>query len=302
MRRFLGLARGLGSNRWLRAAALVLAAGVSLWSVRRLPDASPLPALVGLAPWVIGKYMLCPLRWHALSVSGQQRRWHIRAYAESELLGLMSPGHAGADLWRVHRLNRAGMLRTAAGAEVALDRLVGAAGLALAVAIAGATLPVRVLVALAGVAAVVSALGLVLRWRRPALFALRPLPGPGPLAYGLLLSVGYQATIVCLLLGAVTAVGHPINPLPLAAVFGASQVAGIVPGVHGASPRDGALVVGLAALGLSWAAALGAVALATVLAWVPALLLGGGSFAVRRLRRPDRAVRVLRPDLGEGGP
>jgi hypothetical protein len=67
-------------------------------------------------------------------------------------------------------------------------------------------------------------------------------------------------------------------------VFGASQVAGIIPGVHGASPREGALVVGLASLGVAWPAALGAVALTAVLAWLPALLLGGASLGLRRLR------------------
>ena len=34
------------------------------------------------------------------------RRWHLRAYAESELLGLLTPGHVGADVWRMHRLTR----------------------------------------------------------------------------------------------------------------------------------------------------------------------------------------------------
>jgi hypothetical protein len=43
-------------------------------------------------------------------------------------------------------------------------------------------------------------------------------------------------------------------------------------------------VVGLASLGLTWSAAIGAVALTALLAWLPALLLGGGSFALRRLR------------------
>jgi hypothetical protein len=42
--------------------------------------------------------------------------------------------------------------------------------------------------------------------------------------------------------------------------------------------------VGLASLGVTWPAALGAVALAALLAWLPALLLGGASFAAHRLR------------------
>ena len=40
---------------------------------------------------------------------------------------------------------------------------------------------------------------------------------------------------------------------------------------------------------MTWQAALGAVALTAVLAWVPALLIGGAAFAVRKLR-PATAV------------
>jgi glycosyltransferase 2 family protein len=97
-----------------------------------------------------------------------------------------------------------------------------------------------------------------------------------------LLSMIYQLTIMCMLTGTVAAMGQEVSPVALLAVFGASQVAGIVPGVHGASPREGALVVGLASLGITWSAALGAVALTALLAWLPALMLGGGSFLWRR--------------------
>lgn len=264
-------------------AILVGAIAVSAWSLDRVPDASLWPALLGLLPWAVGKYVLCPLRWHALSLSGQRRWWHLRAYAESELLGLLSPGHAGADLWRVHRLHQEGRSRSAAAAEVGLDRLIGAIGLAAGVALTGAALPGRVIVALVALGALGTAVALLVRSRRPGLFSGRTLPRPRPVVYGLLLSLGYQATIVGLVFGAVTAVGHPVDPFALLAVFGASQVAGIIPGMHGASPRDGALAVGLTTLGVSWPAALGAVALMTMLPWAPAVLLGGGSFAARRL-------------------
>jgi hypothetical protein len=90
-------------------------------------------------------------------------------------------------------------------------------------------------------------------------------------------------TIIGLLIGTLAAMGEHLPPLALLGVFGASQVAGIVPGVRGASPREGALVLGLAGLGVSWPAAVGAVALTAVLAWLPALLLGGSSLVVRRL-------------------
>jgi len=269
---------------WVRALMLSAAVGVSLWSFDRVPNAAWLPALLGLLPWAVGKYVLCPLRWHALSVSGRSRRWHLRVYAESELLGLVSPAHAGADLWRVHKLETTGMNRTSAVAEAALDRLMGAIGLILFVVVAGATLPPQVLAAAVGIAAFFLLVAFVVRRVRPHLLANRPLPRPKVAAKAVLLSMGYQLTIMCMLMGTVAAMGQELNPLQLLGVFGASQVAGIVPGMHGASPREGALVVGLASLGITWTAAIGAVALTALLAWLPALLLGGGSFAVRRLR------------------
>jgi glycosyltransferase 2 family protein len=275
--------RVLSESPWVRAGVLGLALVIGLVSIGRVPHASLLPALVGLLPWVVGKYVLCPLRWHALSVSGRGRLWHMRVYAESELLGLASPAHAGADLWRLHNLSGTGMRRSAATAEVALDRVVGAIGLTAFVLVAGATLPPQVL-AVAGAGALVAlVLALVFRRRRPKILDERPLPPPGRLARGIALSLCYQLTIMGLLIGNVAAVGHSVEPLALLGVFGASQVAGIIPGVHGASPREGALVLGLASLGVPFGAAVGAVALTAVIAWVPGLLLGGGSFAVRRL-------------------
>ncbi len=270
--------------RWLLTVGLAVAAGVSVWSVDRVPSASWQPALLGLVPWVLGKYLLCPLRWHALSVAGQTRRWHLRAYAESELIGLASPAHVGADVWRMHRLRGTGMTRPCAVAEVGLDRLVGAVGLTVFVVVSGSTLPPQLLAAAAGLAATVVVIGLVVHRMRPGVLMARPLPRPKVLAKGILFSMGYQLTIMGLLIGTVAAMGEQVQPLALLGVFGASQVAGIIPGVHGASPRDGALVVGLASLGVTWTAALGAVALTAVLAWLPALLLGGACLGVRRLR------------------
>lgn len=270
--------------RWALGIGLVAAVTVSVWSMDRVPGASWQPALLGLVPWVLGKYVLCPLRWHALSVSGRTRRWHLRAYAESELVGLASPAHVGADLWRMHRLQGTGMNRPCALAEVALDRFVGAIGLTVFVVISGATLPPRVLAAAAAIAGVALVAALVVRRVRPAALAARPLPPPRVLVRGVLISMAYQLSIMGLLLGTVAAMGEQVQPLALLGVFGASQVAGIIPGVHGASPREGALVFGLASLGVPWTAALGAVALTAVLAWLPALLLGGASLGVRRLR------------------
>ncbi|WP_165553003.1 lysylphosphatidylglycerol synthase domain-containing protein [Kribbella speibonae] len=199
----------------------------------------------------------------------------LRAYAESEILGLISPWHAGADLWRVHRLETIGVRRSSGVAEVALDRFVGAVGLVVAVAVCGVTLPWAVLAIALGAAAVVLAVALVVRRRRPALTGRWPWPSPKVFALGVLLSIGYQATILGLLFGAINAVGGPAPGLQLVAVFGASQIAGALPGVHGASPREGALVAGLASIGIAWREAFGAVALTALLYWIPALLIGG---------------------------
>jgi hypothetical protein len=274
----------VATRPWLQVSGVVFALAVSLWSFDRVHGASWTPALLGLLPWIVGKYVLCPLRWHSLSTSGRSRRWHLRIYAESELLGLASPAHLGADLWRMHRLQKgADMARPCAVAEVALDRLVGALGLTAFVLISGSTLPPQLLVAAVGIALAVLIAAVIVRRRRPDLLAARPMPAPRVVIKGALLSIGYQLTIMGLLIGTVSAMGQQLHPMALLGVFGASQAAGIVPGVNGASAREGALVVGIASLGITWQAAVGAVALTATLAWLPALLLGGGSFAIRRL-------------------
>jgi hypothetical protein len=281
-------------SRWLFVAAAVLAVAVPALTLPSLPHVSLLPVLLGLLPWVVGKYVLCPLRWHALSESGQRRRWHLRAYAESELLGLLTPGHVGADIWRTKRLTKTGMHVPSAVAEVGLDRLVGALGLALFVGVAGATLPTHMLVVALGIGAAVLLGALVVRRIRPSLLPRRELPTPGKLARGLVLSLGYQLTIAALLYGTVSATGHQVSPVALLGAFGASQIAGAVPGPNGASPRDGALVAALMGLGLPWQAALGSVTLMASIAWAPALLLGGTSLLLARLARvTTRQVHAL---------
>ncbi len=277
----------------LRASLVAIAVAVPVLTLPSLPELAWWPALVGLVPWVIGKYVLCPLRWHALSASGRSRSWHVAAYAESELCGLLTPGHVGADAWRVRRLTRTGMSTPDAVAEAGLDRLVGALGLAAFVGVSATALPTRMLLTALGLAAVAVAVAVVVGRRRPDLVPRRPLPRGRALALGIVLSVGYQLSICLLLLGTVMATGHTLGPLALLGAFGASQLAGAVPGPHGASPRDGALVVALAGLGLPWQAAIGAVALKATLAWLPALLLGGASLLLARALRgrwhPDPA-------------
>ncbi|MEU4605561.1 lysylphosphatidylglycerol synthase domain-containing protein [Kribbella sp. NPDC023972] len=275
------IAHAILTHRATHITALLIAVSLSVWNVDRVPHTAVLPAILGLLPFAIGKYVLCPLRWHALSTSGRSRRWHLRAYAESEILGLISPWHAGADLWRIHRLERVGVRRTAAVSEVALDRFVGAVGLILAVAICGVAMPPVVLAVAVGAATVVLLAALVVNRRRPGLAGRWPWPSPKVFAVGVLLSIGYQTTILGLLIGAITAVGDSVSPVQLVAVFGASQLAGVLPGVHGASPREGALVAGLASIGVSWTAAFGAVALTALLYWIPALLIGGGCLFLR---------------------
>jgi hypothetical protein len=269
-------------RRALGAALAVLALAVPLVTLPALPRLSWWPALLGLLPWVIGKYVLCPLRWHALSTSGRSRRWHLRAYAEAELCGLLTPGHVGADAWRVRRLTRTGMSTPDAVAEAGLDRLVGAIGLAAFVGFSATALPLRMLLVALGVALAAVLLAVVVGRRRPDLVPTRRLPSRRALTYGVLLSAGYQLSICLLLLGTIAATGHTLGPLAILGAFGASQLAGAVPGPQGASPRDGALVLALAGLGLPWQAALGAVALKALLAWLPALLLGGVSLLLLR--------------------
>jgi len=277
--------RGWSHNRWVRIAAVLLAVAVPAVTLPSLPRFSIWPVLLGLAPWIVGKYVLCPLRWHAISEAGQRRRWHLRAYAESELLGLLTPGHIGADAWRTKRLTGTGMHVPTALAEVALDRLIGAIGLALFVGVAGAAVPTRILLAAVGLAVAVIVALLVVRKVRPDLVPRREMPHPRRVAKGIGLSLCYQLSIGALLFGAVAATGHSLSPLALLAAFGASQIAGVVPGPNGASPRDGALVIALMGLGLPWQAALGAVTLMTSVAWLPALALGGVSFLLARRAR-----------------
>jgi uncharacterized membrane protein YbhN (UPF0104 family) len=152
-------------------------------------------------------------------------------------------------------------------------------------------LPVVLLLPAIGLASAVGACLVTVRIVKPDWLPRRPaLPRPKQLAHGLLLSAGYQLSIAALLLGTVAATGHELDPLAVLGAFGASQLAGAIPGPHGASPRDAALVVALAALGLPWVAAVAAVALKAALAWLPALMLGGSSLYLTRRHHQRHAV------------
>ncbi|QIX27187.1 hypothetical protein ncot_11690 [Nocardioides sp. JQ2195] len=277
-------------SRAFLALGVVVAVAVPAFTLPRLPSFSLWPVLLGLLPWVVGKYVLCPLRWRALTNADFSRRWFLRAYAESELLGLLTPGHVGADLWRIRRLTHADIPRGDALSSVAVDRTVGAVGLAAFVVFAGSTLPLRMMLTALGIGAAALVAFVVVRRIWPQLLPTGPLPRPKQFAHALALSAAYQASIAMLLLGTLGATGYTLSPLELLGAFGASQVAGAVPGPHGASPRDGALVVALVALGVPWTAAAAAVALKAAVAWLPALVLGGVSLiATRRLLRRSAA-------------
>lgn len=274
--------RAVLTSRALLALGILVSLLVPVLTLPRLPAVTLWPVLAGLLPWTIGKYLFCALRWRALTDADLSRRWFLRAYAESELLGLLTPGHVGADLWRLKRLTGAGLGRGDAVLSVGTDRLVGALGLAAFVAFAGTALPVGLLLPAAGLSLAAVLVVLVLRRVRPGLLPSRPLPPPRKLAHGLVLSAAYQLSIAALLVGTVAATGHTVSPLAVLGAFGASQLAGAVPGPNGASPRDGALVLALVAAGVPLAAAAAAVSIKAAVAWVPALLLGGSSLLGRR--------------------
>jgi hypothetical protein len=285
----------LARSRVVLVVGVVVSALVPALTLPRLPHVSPWPVLLGIAPWIVGKYVLCPLRWRALTNASLSRWWHLRAYAESELLGLLTPGHVGADVWRVHRLTHTGVGRGDAVLSVGTDRLVGAIGLAVFVAFAGAALPVHLALVAAGITVLALLAALVVRLVRPDLLPRRPLPPPRRLLHGFVLSAAYQLSIAALLMGTIDATGHDLGPLAVLGAFGASQVAGAVPGPNGASPRDGALVAALVALGIPWEAALAAVAVKAAVAWLPALALGGVSLVITRaaIRRNAAAVPAV---------
>jgi len=274
-------------SRVVLVIGTVLALAVPATTLPRLPHVSPWPLLLAAVPWIVAKYLLCPLRWRLLTPPGTDgpltRGWHLRAYAEAELFGLITPGHVGADVWRLRRLTRTGLTRGDSLLSVGLDRLVGAVGLTVFLAFAATDLPSPLLIVALAVGAVLVVTALLARRFRPSFLPTGPLPSMKALAVALLISAMFQLSIAGLLLGAVAATGNSISLWAVFGAFGASQLAGAVPGPNGASPREAALVVALAALGVPWLAATAAVTLKAALAWLPALAVGGVSlFLLRR--------------------
>ncbi len=274
-------------------AGVLLSLVVTAFTLPRVPAVSPWPLLLGLLPWLAGKYLLCPLRWWVVTTGAPPAGWHVRTFAEAELLGMLTPGNVGSDVWRVHRLSGRGTPRADALVSVGLDRIVGGIALAGFVVAASATLPVRMLAVMALLAGAAGIVALVARRRWPRFAPSHPLPGPGRLAAALALSAGYQLSIAALLMGILAGTGQSVSPLALVGAFGAAQVAGAVPGPHGASPRDAALVMTIAALGVPLSVAAAAVALKAVVAWCPAIALGGASLWLTRRGDGRDAVPTL---------
>jgi hypothetical protein len=277
---------------WVTVGALAVAAAVSWWTLDQVPHARWEPVALGLIPWIVGKYVLCPLRWHALSDARLGRAWYLRVHAEAESLGLLTPGSVGAELWRLHRLERdAALPRSCALAEIALDRLVGAAGGVVLLLLAAIALPPSLwLPALLLAAGLAGVLVVLVRWR-PALLSTHSLPSWPALALGLALSVAHQLSVLGLWLGSLAALGAHPHALTVLGALIASQAAALVPGVNGLSPREGALALALTSAGVGWQAAAGAVALNAVLPSAAALLLGGLSHAARWIAHGEPSSR-----------
>ena len=98
-----------------RTALVVAVIATLVIPVLTLPRASRRDPVAGAArPAPVDRRQVRPVpaalaRTHRAPTSS--RRWYLRAYAESELLGLLTPGHVGADVWRLHRLTRTGLGR-----------------------------------------------------------------------------------------------------------------------------------------------------------------------------------------------
>jgi len=265
------------------APVLGVVIAVGTWS--HLPKMHLQPALIGLACWTVGNYLFCPLRWRAVSTRGRKWSWYARVYAEGELLGMLTPQHAGADLWRIRQLLHEGSEKGGALVEVATDRLSGGLVVAVLAILAGMTIPPALLPVAGAVVAAVALCAFLLR--RAWLPRVRTMERPRGRAIvrAALISGLYQAGYLGFTIGLVAAVGHHVDPLGVASLLGLSQMAGLLPGIHGAGPREGTMTGGLVALGLPLSAAIAAVALGAALTWLPALAVGGSGLAARGWRR-----------------
>jgi len=282
---------GLMSGRipgWMRhvlqlVPLLGVVAAVVTWM--KLPHMELEPALVGLACWTVGNYLICPLRWQSVSTRGRSLAWYARIFAEGELLGMLTPQHAGADLWRIKQLVSAGSDKGAAIVEIAADRLAGGVMIVTIGLIAGMSVPAKWWpLAGAALALVAAAVWFTRKLWHPRVAHVQR-PKGWAFVRSAAISALYQLGYLGFILGLVGAVGHHVDPMGTMSVLGLSQAAAMLPGIHGAGPKEGAMAGGLVALGLPFTAAVSAVALGAALAWIPAVLVGGGGLAVRGFRR-----------------
>ena len=247
-----------------------------------------------------GKYVLCPLRWHGLSASGRSRRWHLRVYAESELMGLLTPGPqrrrpvAGAPAaphraWTVRPRSRTSRSTGSSGAVGLALFVVAGRGRAAA---AGARRRAGGLAAVVLVARAAAA-------PPPAGAAAEPAGRPGPPARPRAGAVdGLPADHPR------HAARRPRRDRPHRPAAGAARRLRRQPGRGDPAGRARRRPQGGRAgrrvwwrSGVPFGSALGAVSIVAVAAWGPALLLGGGCLLVQRLRRraPGRAAGLTPP-------
>lgn len=276
---------------------LGIAAGVE--SLRHVHAVTLLPLLVAVAVWTLANYCANVLRWRSVSGRDLSLGWYVRVFAEGELLGLLTPQHAGALWWRARQLKRTGADTAGVVAELTADRLCSGVTVVAALLVGSAALPPPArMAAFAVVALIVAALVLTRRsWRHrlPTLDSRRAARWVG---YSLLFQAGYVAFVI----DAVAAVGVAVPAGSLLGVLAAAQVASVLPGVHGAGPKEGVLAGGLVALGASHGAALAVVGLLVGLVWVPALLLGGGGLLLRGVDAVGRRRRPRAPAHAQAVP
>ncbi len=279
------------TGRWvLRLLPLLGVAGMVAAVGEVRGGIAVLPAALGLSAWTLANYLGIALRWRSVSGRGLGARWYVRVFAEGELLGLLTPQHSGALYWRARQLRRAGADTSGALCELSVDRACSASTVLLALLVGGAALPGVMRLAAYGI---VAASVLVVwasrrRWlhRVPTLDRRTAVRWFG---YSVLFQVGYAAFMIDM----VRAVGLATSWTSVVGLLSAAQVASVLPGIHGAGPKEGVLAGGLVATGASHASALGLVGLVSAVAWVPALLLGGSGLALRALGRARHGRHVV---------
>ena len=271
-------------------------------SVHELRSFQVMPAVFGVLAWTLGNYVASTLRWRSVSGRGFGFRWYARVFAEGELLGLLTPQHAGALYWRARRLRKAGADCAGTTAELTADRLCTSVTVTGALFVGGSALPL--VMQLTGYGVVLAVIGVLFRtrsrWqhRLPTLSPLRLLRWVG---YSVLFQVAYVAFVVLI----IRAVGVSVPTTSTVGLLAVAQVASILPGVHGAGPKEGVLGGGLIAMGATHTAAFAAVGLLVSLVWIPALLLGGGGLSLRgarllRVRRKALACNSRATDAPAG--